>query len=70
MPGFVGGGGGLVPAVVQADGGVVEKTLRHLEVWHAPPPGDPSPQAAPGSWTYEPCDDVNPMPDYENVITD
>jgi hypothetical protein len=27
----------------------------------------------PGSWgpyTYEPCDDVRPMPDYENALTD
>ena len=23
-----------------------------------------------GPWTREPCDDVDPMPDYENVLTD
>jgi len=23
-----------------------------------------------GPYTYEPCDDVDPMPDYENVLTD
>jgi hypothetical protein len=29
-----------------------------------PPPGVPRP------CTYEPCDDVDTMPDYENVLTD
>ena len=29
----------------------------------------PLPPAA-GAWTREPCDDVDPMPDYENVLTD
>jgi hypothetical protein len=24
----------------------------------------------PGPYTYEPCDDVDPTPDYENVLTD
>ncbi len=24
----------------------------------------------PGPWTREACDDVDPMPDYENVLTD
>ena len=23
-----------------------------------------------GAWTREPCEDVDPMPDYENVLTD
>ena len=23
-----------------------------------------------GPYTYEPCDDVDPTPDYENVLTD
>ena len=35
------------PAVVRADGGIVEKTLRHLGVWHDPP-GEPPARAAPG----------------------
>ena len=27
-------------------------------------------QGLPGPYTYEPCDDVDPTPDYENVLTD
>jgi hypothetical protein len=51
---------------------VVEKILRHLGHWTEP---QPLPQARPppgasGSWAYEPCQDVDPMPDYENVLTD
>ncbi len=48
---------------------VVEQILRHLGAWHDPPPRPP-PQGLPGPYTYEPCDDVDPMPDYENVLTD
>jgi hypothetical protein len=48
---------------------VVEKILRHLGAWHDPPAGL-SPPGAPGPYTYEPCDDVDPTPDYENVLTD
>jgi hypothetical protein len=48
---------------------VVEKILRHLGAWHDLPPRPP-PQALPGPYTYEPCTDANPMPDYENVLTD
>ena len=48
---------------------VVEKILRHLGAWHGPPPRPP-PQRVPGPYTYEPCDDVDPTPDYENVLTD
>ena len=29
-----------------------------------------SPPVATGPYTYEPCGDVDPMPDYENVLTD
>ena len=47
----------------------VEKILRHLGAWHDPPARHP-PQAAPGPYAYEPCDDVAPAPDYENVLTD
>jgi hypothetical protein len=48
---------------------VVENILRHLGAWHDPPAG-PSPPGATGPYTYEPCRDVDPMPDYENVLTD
>jgi len=51
------------------DARVVEKVLRHLGAWHDPPPRPP-PSAVPGPYTYEPCDDVDPTPDYENVLTD
>lgn len=44
---------------------VVEKILRHLGLWS----GSPSNEAN-GRWTCEPCEDVDPMPDYENVLTD
>jgi hypothetical protein len=47
---------------------VVEKILRHLGAWHDPP-RLPT-HGAPGSHIYEPCDDVDPMPDYEDVLTD
>ena len=58
---------------------VVEKILRHLGVWHDPPayrslgagsPPRPTPGRVPGPYTHEPCEDVDPMPDYENVLTD
>jgi hypothetical protein len=48
---------------------LVEKILRHLGAWHDPPARLPAP-GAPGPYTYEPCDDVDPAPDYENVLTD
>ena len=48
---------------------VVEKILRHLGAWHDPPAGL-SPPDVPRPYTYEPCDDVDPTPDYENVLTD
>jgi len=48
---------------------VVEKILRHLGAWQDPPAGLSRPGAA-GPYTYEPCDDVDPTPDYENVLTD
>jgi hypothetical protein len=55
------------------------KILRHLGVWHDPParrslaeggPPRPPPEGLPGPYAYEPCEDVDPMPDYENVLTD
>ena len=42
---------------------VVEKILRHLGVWHDPPASPPPPGAS-GPYTYEPCDEVAPAPDY------
>jgi hypothetical protein len=48
---------------------LVEKILRHLGAWHDPPARLPAP-GAPGPYTYEPCDDMDPAPDYENVLTD
>ena len=45
---------------------VVQKILRHLGAWHDQP-ASLSPSGAPGPYTYEPCDDVDPTPDYENV---
>ena len=48
---------------------VVEKILRHLGAWHDPP-SRLATQGSPGPHIYEPCDDVDPMPDYEDVLTD
>jgi len=48
---------------------VVEKVLRHLGALHDPPARLPPPRAA-GPYTYEPCADVAPTPDYENAPTD
>jgi hypothetical protein len=48
---------------------VVERILRHLGAWHDPPPRPPPPGTL-GPYSYEPCGDVDPMPDYENVLTD
>ena len=48
---------------------VVEKILRHLGAWHDPPAGL-SPPGVAGPYTYQPCGDVDPTPDYENVLTD
>ena len=48
---------------------VVENILRHLGAWHDPPAGL-SPPGAEGPYASEPCEDVDPMPDYENLLTD
>ena len=48
---------------------VTEKILRHLGAWHDPHAGV-SPPGAPRPCTHEPCDEVDPMPDHENVLTD
>ncbi len=52
---------------------IIEKILRHLSQWNGTPPLAPArapPDADTGPWTREPCEDVDPMPDYENVLTD
>ena len=52
---------------------VVEKILRQFGLWSGTPPLSPvrsPPGDAVGRWTREPCGDVDPMPDYENVLTD
>ena len=52
---------------------VIEKILRHLGQWNGTPPLAPArepPDSDAGPRTREPCDDVDPMPDYENVLTD
>ena len=48
---------------------VVERILRHLSAWHDPPPRPP-PRVGSRPYAYEPCEDADPMPDYENVLTD
>ena len=48
---------------------IVEKILRHLGAWHDPP-AQLRPVPLPGPYTLEPCEDVDPTPDYENVLTD
>ena len=47
---------------------VIEKILRHLGAWHDPPTGL-SPPGIAELYTSEPFDE-DPMPDYENVLTD
>jgi hypothetical protein len=48
---------------------VVKRILRYLGAWHDPP-ARPPPQGVRGQYTYEPYGDVDPTPDYENVVTD
>ena len=49
----------------------VEKILRHLGLWSGAPllRTGLSPPAT-GPWAYLPYGDVDPMPEYENVLTD
>ena len=48
---------------------MTEKILRHLGAWHDPP-ARPPPPGVRGPYTYEPGLDGDPMPDYENGLTD
>ena len=51
---------------------VIGEILRHLGLWNGTPPLAPArapPDANAGPWTREPCDEVHPMPGYENVLT-
>jgi hypothetical protein len=48
---------------------VVEQISRHLGAWHDPPPERP-PSEGFGTYAYEPCQDMDPMPNHENVLTD
>ena len=50
------------------DPGVVEQIPRPLGAWHDPP-AQLSPPRGSGPYSYEPCAE-DPMPDYENVLTD
>lgn len=49
---------------------VIEKILRHLGLWSGPSKAPRPPPTGCDTWHYEACDDVAPMPDYENVLTD
>jgi hypothetical protein len=50
---------------------VIQKILRHLGLWHDPPaPSSLQPSACYEPYTRHPCDDVDPMPEYEDVLTD
>lgn len=51
------------------DPNVTEKILRHLGLWCGPPAGRPPPGRNMAPWTSEPWLD-DPMPDYENVLSD
>ena len=61
--------GGIMRVIAVIDNpAVVERILRHLGLWSGsaarPPPGEA------GEWTRHPCEDVDPTPDYENVLCD
>jgi hypothetical protein len=64
--------GAVIAVIDQRE--VVEKILRQLDLWNGTPllaPARAPPHDADtGPWTREPCDDADPMPDYENVLTD
>jgi hypothetical protein len=54
---------------VTGDPQVAEKILRQMGIWHDTPP-KPPPRCPSGPYTYEPCGNVDPTPDYEYVLTD
>jgi hypothetical protein len=58
----------LVISVID-DPRVTEKILRHLGAWHDPQPRS-TPEAVLGAYIYEPCEEVDATPDYENVLTE
>ena len=50
---------------------VIKKILHHLGLWNGTSllaPARSPPADADEPWTREPCADVDPMPDYENVL--
>ena len=47
---------------------VAEKILRSMGLWSGQPARPPPAES--GDWTRHPCLDVDPMPDYENVLCD
>ena len=49
---------------------VIVRILRHLGLWSGPAPPMAAARPLPGPWIREPFDDMDPMPDYENVLTD
>ena len=52
---------------------VIEKILRHLNLWGGLPAFLPSrgpPSAAPKHWEADDPQSRNPVPDYDNVFTD
>ena len=49
----------------------LERTLSDLvNQAYALTPAGLSPPGSASPYTYEPCQDVEPMPDYENALTD
>jgi hypothetical protein len=49
---------------------VIEKILRHLHLRSGPAPPLAAARPPPDGYLRVPCDDVDPMPDYENLLTD
>jgi hypothetical protein len=49
---------------------VIERILRHLGLWSGPAPPLATARPPPEIDIRVPCDDVDPMPEYENVLTD
>ena len=49
---------------------VIERILRHLRLWSGLPPPPLTGRPPPSDVIYVPFDDVDPHPDYENVLCD